>query len=59
MSPVTKGLLARSRKGSVLLPPSLNQTKVLNFFLKLDFNSAYLGVQIILLISIYIVNLLL
>jgi hypothetical protein len=31
----------------------------LNFFFKLDFNSAYLGVQIILLISIYIVNLLL
>ncbi|XP_062151271.1 uncharacterized protein LOC133859757 [Alnus glutinosa] len=28
MSPVTKGLLARSRKGSVLLPPSLNQTKI-------------------------------
>jgi hypothetical protein len=30
MSPVTKGLLARSRKGAMLLPPSINQTKVLN-----------------------------
>ncbi|KAF5480194.1 hypothetical protein F2P56_000960, partial [Juglans regia] len=28
MSPVTKGLLARSRKGGVLLPPSINQTKI-------------------------------
>ena len=28
MSPVTKGLLARSRKGGMLLPPSINQTKV-------------------------------
>ncbi|GMY12902.1 Hydroxyproline-rich glycoprotein family protein [Fagus crenata] len=28
MSPVTKGLLARSRKGAMLLPPSINQTKI-------------------------------
>nr|POE49904.1 hypothetical protein CFP56_32857 [Quercus suber] len=28
MSPVTKGLLARSRKGGMLLPPSINQTKI-------------------------------
>ncbi|XVF58432.1 hypothetical protein PTKIN_Ptkin07bG0066400 [Pterospermum kingtungense] len=29
MSPVTKGLLARNRKGGAsLLPPSLNQTKI-------------------------------
>ncbi|XVF16753.1 hypothetical protein REPUB_Repub10bG0059400 [Reevesia pubescens] len=29
MSPVTKGLLARNRKGGVsLLPPSINQTKL-------------------------------
>ncbi|KAG8384614.1 hypothetical protein BUALT_Bualt04G0136200 [Buddleja alternifolia] len=28
MSPVTRGILARSRKGSKLLPPSLNQPKI-------------------------------
>ncbi|KAB1211523.1 hypothetical protein CJ030_MR6G013265 [Morella rubra] len=28
MSPVTKGLLARSRKGGFLLPPSINQTRI-------------------------------
>ncbi|XP_031268462.1 uncharacterized protein LOC116126923 [Pistacia vera] len=30
MSPVSKGLLARNRKGGVLLPPSISQPKVLN-----------------------------
>lgn len=33
MSPVTKGLLARSRKGGMLLPPSINQTKVYKMLL--------------------------
>lgn len=33
MSPVTKGLLARSRKGGMLLPPSVNQTKVYKLLL--------------------------
>ncbi|XP_021905278.1 uncharacterized protein LOC110820162 [Carica papaya] len=28
MSPVTKGLLARNRKGGILLPPSINHTKI-------------------------------
>ncbi|KAL5739209.1 hypothetical protein ACOSP7_028129 [Xanthoceras sorbifolium] len=28
MSPVSKGLLARNRKGAALLPPSLNQHKI-------------------------------
>ncbi|KAK3212462.1 hypothetical protein Dsin_017168 [Dipteronia sinensis] len=28
MSPVSKGLLARNRKGGALLPPSLNQPKI-------------------------------
>ncbi|KAI3462882.1 hypothetical protein Pfo_019545, partial [Paulownia fortunei] len=28
MSPVTRGILARSRKGSKLLPPSAKQTKI-------------------------------
>eukprot|EP00258_Populus_trichocarpa_P003862 XP_002305356.1 uncharacterized protein LOC7463027 isoform X2 [Populus trichocarpa] len=28
ISPITKGLLARNRKGGALLPPSLNQPKV-------------------------------
>ncbi|KAL3844600.1 hypothetical protein ACJIZ3_002003 [Penstemon smallii] len=28
MSPVTRGILARGRKGSKLLPPSLNQPKI-------------------------------
>ncbi|KAK7266566.1 hypothetical protein RIF29_19214 [Crotalaria pallida] len=28
MSPITKGLLARSKKGSVPLPPGINQPKI-------------------------------
>ncbi|PIN14542.1 hypothetical protein CDL12_12838 [Handroanthus impetiginosus] len=28
VSPITRGILARSRKGSKLLPPSLNQPKI-------------------------------
>ncbi|KAJ0099213.1 hypothetical protein Patl1_21742 [Pistacia atlantica] len=28
MSPVSKGLLARNRKGGVLLPPSISQPKI-------------------------------
>ncbi|EEF34754.1 uncharacterized protein LOC8289594 [Ricinus communis] len=28
VSPITKGLLARNRKGAALLPPSMNQAKV-------------------------------
>ncbi|XP_044467972.1 uncharacterized protein LOC123197701 [Mangifera indica] len=28
MSPVSKGLLARNRKGAVLLPPSISQPKI-------------------------------
>ncbi|PON46182.1 hypothetical protein PanWU01x14_253060 [Parasponia andersonii] len=34
MSPVTKGLLARSRKGGALLPPSRNQLKIQDFRLQ-------------------------
>ncbi|KAK4851274.1 hypothetical protein QYF36_013760 [Acer negundo] len=34
MSPVSKGLLARNRKGGALLPPSLNQPKIQELLIK-------------------------